>query len=242
MPNNYYETVGSGNKSGDTITRVYISTKAAAPGLFAEYEHNEKYSDGYFNKLSSGIDYQETHAIVTLVFQREPGEDEYTDGQIVYNMTASAIEKPLEKHPNYRTIWNHDLWQANVSLINTFDHTAATNTLIPSAFQQYIKWSDSDAPPEGWHIAQVRTKPGVEAYLYPSPVVNATQYFDKRADASKLVRKIGSLMAPGYCFGYSKDYTKWIVNSSGMAKQGKFWTVTTEHMFASEGWDTDLYD
>lgn len=238
----YYETVGSGSKSGDTITRIYVSTKSAAPGLFASYEHNEKYDDGYFNKLSSSVDYQETHAIVTLVFQREPGEDEYTDGDIVYNMNASAIEKPLEKHPNYLTIWNHDLWQRNVSLLETFDHATQTTTLIPPSLQDYIKWSDSDAPPENWHIAQVRTKPGVEAYLYPAPVVSATQYFDKRSDAAKLVRKIGSLQAPGYCFGYGNVKTNWIINSSSMAKQGKFWTVQTEHMFASEGWDTDLYD
>jgi len=71
--------------------------------------------------------------------------------------------------------------------------------------------------------------------------VNATQYFEKRAEAAKLVRKIGSLMAPGYCFGYDTEQKKWIVNSSSMAKQGKLWTVITEHMYASEGWDTDLY-
>jgi len=91
MASDYYETVGSGNKSGDTVTRIYNSIKSAAPGLFATYNHNVKYTDGYFNKLSSGITYLETYAVVTLVFQREPGEDEYTDGQIVYNMTASAI-------------------------------------------------------------------------------------------------------------------------------------------------------
>ncbi len=241
MAKAYYETVGSGNRSGDTVTRVYNSTKDAAPKLFKSYKHNEKYDDGYFDKKASSIDYREAYAVVTLVFQSEPGEDEYTDGQIVYNLSASTIEKPLEKHPNYRTIWNHDLWQKNVSLIGSFDYASATTTLIPPDWREYIKWSDSDAPPDNWHIAQVRTKPGVEAYLYPSPVVHATQYFKKRSDAERKVQKIGMLLAPGYCFGYGNDNKKWIVNNSGMVKQGRLWTVQTDHMYASEGWDGDLY-
>ena len=45
----------------------------------------------------------------------------------------------------------------------------AINALIPAALQNSVKWGDSDAPPEGWHISVTRTKPGVEGIQLPCP-------------------------------------------------------------------------
>lgn len=241
MADNYFETIGSGSRSGDTITRIYNATKSYARKLFDSYTHNQEYDDGFFNKFSSSVSIEETHAVVTLVFQEDPAEDYYKDGDATYNLNASTIEKPLEKHPNYKTIWNHDLWQKLGSPAFVFPYQEYTNTLLPPIFREWVKWSDGDAPPEGWYIAAARTKPGVEAYIYPSPVVSVTRYYKKREKAAIDVRRIASLQAPGFCFGYSQERINWIISSSGMSRQGRLWTVTTEHMYASEGWDIELY-
>ena len=37
MADNYFETIGSGSRSGDTITRIYNATKSYARELFDSY-------------------------------------------------------------------------------------------------------------------------------------------------------------------------------------------------------------
>ena len=239
----YIATVGDGAISGDTVTRLWMCRKADAVAIFEAYEHNEEYDDGFFNLFASGIAYNEAYATLTMVFQANPTEDEHEAGDVEYSCNASTFEKPLESRANYRTIWNHDLWAKNgvpVS-VGTWNYAIATDTVIPDALQGTVKWGDSDAPPEGWHIAIARTKPGVQAFNYPAPVVSVTEYFKKRKDAAAKVRKIGRLSAPGYCFGYNIASKYWLINNSTMSREGRLWVVTTEHIYADTGWDEDLY-
>jgi len=238
----YVATVGDGAVSGDTVTRLWMCQKDDADSIFASYKHNTEYSDGYFNKYASSIAYSEGYATLTMVFQDTPAEEEHYDGQIEHSCNASTFEKPLENKENYLAIWNHDLWVKNgTPTISGWDPATAITTLIPAALQNSVKWGDSDAPPEGWHISVTRTKPGVEAYNYPAPVVTETSYYKKRGDASAKLRHIGRLSAPSYCFGYNKSAEYWLINNSSMTRDGRFWVVTTEHIYADTGWDEEIY-
>jgi len=240
---NFVATVGDGAISGDTVTHKWMCKLDDAEDLFDEYEHNEEYKSlgGYFNLYSSSIENAEAFATLTMVFQENPADDKHEDGDIEYSCSASTFEKALETKPNYRAIWNHDLWIKNGYTAGDIDPTTATNLYIAPALQEYLKWSDSETPQDGWSIYKTRTKPGVQAYSYPAPVVTVTEYFKKRAKAAAKLRHIGGLSAPVYCFGYHKDDKYWMVNNSSQQRQERLWVVTNEHIYADTGWDEELY-
>ena len=166
-------------------------------------------------------------------------------------ITKTATPRTTSTHRRLKSLWKNTRTTGrygimtcgkNLGRLLLFFHIRNIPThFCRQFFREWVKWSDGDAPPEGWYIAAARKKPGVEAYIYPSPVVSVTRYYKKREKAAIDVRRIASLQAPGFCFGYSQERINWIISSSGMSRQGRLWTVTTEHMYASEGWDIELY-
>lgn len=243
MADDYIPTVGDGAISGDTVTRVWMCKKDKANSIFKKFKHNEEYDDGFFNRQSSSIAYGESYATLTLVFQESEADQEHADGDVIHTCNASTFEKPLEELSNYRTIWNHDIWIKNGAKVagTNWDFKNETTTVVPAALQSVVKWGDSDTPPEGWYVGVAKTKPGVQAYNYPAPVITATSYFKRQIDAIVKLRSIGRLSAPSYCFGYNTANKYWLINNSSMSRENKLWVVTTEHIYADGGWDQDIY-
>lgn len=247
-------TVGDGNRSGDTVTRIYITRKGDAATLWGEYIHNESYPDGYFNRKASSINYGEAYATVTLAFGRYPdtsysgGTGDFEDGDTEYNCNGSTMDKPLETLKNYKTRWNYDLYEylkkGEQPIGGTPDwYWDATDRIIPAADFGKYQWAQNQPGPDAegeWALAAARTK-NAEAYKYPAPTISVVRYYHSRNKAFEQLQALGKLKAPGYTGPYLSGNEYWLVMDSTVQKTGRYWAVNTVHTYADEGWDEDFY-
>jgi|OM-RGC.v1.009736350 hypothetical protein len=164
------------------------------------------------------------------------------DNDEEYLIDTDTLEKPLENHPDYETRWNYDLYQRNDlnGAVPTTPgwHSSATDTAITNSDPAYVyQWAKSNLG-DNWTCIQTRTKPGVEAYLVPSPVVTYRFWHSDKSTAEAALETVGTKTDPGEKFGYTTE--EWLVTRAHVEPDGKHWRATVEYTAADE-WDGDLY-
>lgn len=253
MPVEKIESVGSGSRSGDSITRVYMCDLDDAAALWQEYRHNAQYVEegGYFNRDRSSITPGECFATARLVFTETPtvssagsGGGSHEDGDTEYNFITSTTEIPLETHPQYRTFWNHELTAIKgVTAIPAWAYTA-TDTIIPVADMFTYQWiALGERPPEGWFsiMAPPEEWRGVLGKLYPQPVLVVTKYYRDRANAVARLTAVGMLKSPPWSGPYESKAKYWLVTNSTVSTSGRYWVHVEEYTYADTGWNKTLY-
>ncbi len=169
------------------------------------------------------------------------GEDEPppVDSSPVFSASTSTFEKPIATHPNYRTYWNYCLAR-KIGCSDAFDnYQDATGVLVADA--ENFKWiSAPNSLPENWKIVTERGKPGVEAYLYPSSVIQEKRYFSSSSSADNALADVATLNVPAKRFGLSNGSEHWMCMGASVQKEGKYWTATKTYQFMDK-WDEELY-
>lgn len=167
-------------------------------------------------------------------------------GKPSYELSDTGHEIPIGKRkkngdlwfPNYRTIHNHILVGAPGVTASESWISSKTDLKLDESFDDKLRWIESpDAMPEGWHIIKDKTK-NIETVLKSYPVVTETKHFDNYAQAVKNIEKTGTKKKPAKTFNHEGE---WIVESSGLSDDGKFYTVTTNYQISPE-WDGDYYE
>lgn len=169
-----------------------------------------------------------------------------TDGQEEYSMDDGGVEKPLESKDNYRTRWNYHLACATNGASTPSWYAGATNILINAPDDTAFKWirDGNEAPVKAdgtyWTIIAPKTKPGVESWVSPAPVINWKKYFYGEANASAFVAAhvVGNRETPGKTFGLAGDF---LVLNVNLEPSGRYWVGVVKYQNNRSGWDTDLY-
>ena len=248
MPVEKIETVGSGARSGNSITRIWMCALEDGPALWGEFVHNQQYDDGYFNRDRSSLTLGACFATASMVFTEAPttgssGGSSHEDGDTEYNFNTATMEKPLEAHSGYLTYWNHVLLSDDASRpIPDFYYTA-TNLVIPSSEFKY-QWARPEDPvPDGMVVLadQKNNFKGVESWLYPAPVLSVTKYYRSRNLAAEQLQAVGMLQSPPWSGPYQSEAKYWLVTNSTVNKSGNYWICTTSYTYADMGWNEDLY-
>ena len=253
MPVEKIESVGSGSRSGDSITRVYMCDLDDAAALWSEYTHNAQYVEegGYFNRDRSSITPGECFATARLVFTETPtvsssgaGGGNREDGDTEYNFDAPSTEKPLELHPNYVTMWNHVLLAVDGTTVVPEWAALATDTTIPESDAGTYQWArPGDSVPSGWFVLMAQTQEfkGVESWLYPNPVLTVTEYYHDRASAVAKLTAVGFLKSPPWSGPYKSEAKYWLVTNSTVSTSGRYWVHVEQYTYADMGWNEQLY-
>lgn len=208
--------------------------------------------------------------ILRLTYSDEPvggssntnPEDEQPDGEPIFEKISGGMTLPIERHPDYKTIWNHHLWgkgetDDNDDFSFTVDSSDLWNdwytqssTDIPEAQSGKFKWREIDDQPESpdgdgnqWGIFREATKPRVEEWVIYGPQIRETTWFSKYQDAVDFSygRERGIRRVPYRTFGFSSDDRLWLVMENPITPDGERWRVETLYQFSIDGWDTDVY-
>jgi len=264
MPVAKLETTGSTNtydsSLGNIVTRVFQCWLADADALWAEFSHNQNYPEygGYFIRTRSSIDRGPGFATARLVFAEKPdvslnsgASGSHEDGDTEYNFTTSTMEKQLEAHPDYKTCWNYELLAKTAADPIPASWSTATTHIDFSDGGFDYKWVKPGTVISGWALlsgvsgSSVPGSPinfsGVEAFLYPAPVLEVVKYYRDRDDANAQLQKVGYLAAPSYTGSYESGANYWLITSSSVVRAGKYWICRTNYTYADIGWNTKLY-
>ncbi len=145
-------------------------------------------------------------------------------GLQIWSLSVGTLEKPIETHENYDRNWNYDkLEKVDVE----------TEYKKPNSNYDRETWTTT----KGYTITDA-TKPGVEAYLIPSPVVERRKYHRFRSSADAAASEVGERDRPAKRFGISGG--DWLVMSAEVRKNGDLWESVIRYQFADD-WDSDLY-
>jgi hypothetical protein len=195
--------------------------------------------------------------VLTRRFSSHPAHNEWTicdlhcgtpSTQWVAVLEDGGLQKPLEFHPSYLMKWNYHL-SMKKGTSSYASYGTATTPELSEANAALMKWvkEPSEAPidpaPDGpWKVLTgfAKTKPGVDAYIYPSPVVRESFRWCTVADAwaNALEYTVGTVYnstAQITLTGY-----KWLVMSSGYTFDGAYAITQVTYQGASS-WDSDLY-
>lgn len=243
------ETVGSGARSGNSFTRIWMCDLADAQALWGEFAHNQKYDDGYFNRDRSSLTLGACFATASMVFTEAPttsssGGSSHEDGDTEYNFNTATMEKPLEAHPDYLTYWNHVLLAKNGTTQSPIWYLTAKTIKIQDDQVEVYKWAKpEDSVPDGWYVLadQKEAFQGVESWVYPAPVLTVTKYYRSRNLAVEQLQAVGMLQSPPWSGPYQSDAKYWLVTNSTVGKSGSYWACTTTYTYADMGWNEDLY-
>ncbi len=192
-----------------------------------------------------------------LVFTKTPTRPRM-DGAIYYDLDFNWVPKQLETHDNYRVKWNYNLYQRfanNIAVLSPSlpdwwsTATKQTDDLVigktePAEYQ----WGKTRPASTTWNKVQYdyhkianMTKPGVEVYEIPQPVVTATSYWDTRdkAYAQLSIASMGDVVTVPDAVGVTGG--EWLYKPMNVRDDGT-WYVTTEKYFFAVKWDGELYD
>lgn len=178
---------------------------------------------------------------VDLVYQPadSAGQSGNVDSNIpVWTCRIATLEKPLETHPDYRTLWNYNL------VIKTGEAApeptwANDSTTLEVDDPDIFKWV-KDEIPDGYNICAgyERQIPGVESYILPSPVVESVYYYSNYRRAVGALSSVGSKETPARVFGMEGG--EWLVMGCDVSLEGSRWAVRTSYQWAEE-WNDKLY-
>lgn len=168
------------------------------------------------------------------------------DGEEEYSVDDGGVEKPLELKNNYRTKWNYHLACATNGASTPSWYADATNILISAADATAFKWlrDGNEAPMKQdgtyWTIIAPKTKPGVESWTSPAPVINYKKYFYGEANASAFIAgyQVGDRGTPGETFGMVGDF---LILNVNLEPSGRYWIGIVKFQNNRSGWDSDLY-
>ena len=178
-----------------------------------------------------------------------PSEDLPT-GTSMFTLEISSMELAIEKHPDYRTHWNHDLLvREDAPALNQAYWEGRTTTAIDEGLgnelYKKVTWAKegetiTDADGFQWRVKASMLKPGVERYLIGGPVVVETRYFTGEVAAGTwAAQNIAKIGAPTQTFGISGG--AWLqLPESRVVPDGRRWQAERRFQWA-EAWDTDLY-
>jgi hypothetical protein len=183
------------------------------------------------------------------------------EGESEWFLDISYIEYPLERNADYLTKWNYDLYQAKLKTETSFSASipawAATatdksDTINFNPAVANYRWARSypadfvfdSTKSYTWIKIQDRTKPGVEAYRYPSFVVNGKNPYRKKTLAIAAISSVvpATLIAPAETFGLNSTATRWLYEPNGLYEDGDWWIFEARFTYNPNGWDTDIYN
>ena len=159
-------------------------------------------------------------------------------------LRGGMLSRPLEAHPDYRTMWNHYLFAASGITAVPAWRATATDTLIPAADREKYAWGRylADAP-AGFRPLAAPTKPGRDSFDTAVYTVTETARFRSASTAGAMVAaKLNKIGAPVETFGNSGG--DWKCDDAEVSWRGKYWIarLTWTHSGDDAGWDADLYD
>jgi hypothetical protein len=176
-----------------------------------------------------------------------PGGIERTDGKPEYSVDDNTLEKPIEDHPDYQTIWNYSLIAINGTSeeIPTWALNA-TNTEMSSTDAKKYQWLKEDQPvPEGWYKLASALDPRTENYVVPAPIIQEATYFKSlnqllnKADFTTAVIKNpagrdGQKIA-------AKLGGEYLIMSLNLRWTGEWWAINKSYQRADE-WKRRIYN
>ncbi len=215
---------------GVDTTTIVVTGKCKWSEVFDHVPaYNSKYEDvgshlGDLRYLDTRVIKDENGLLCTLTINVGPYDsDRIHAGHTIWSLSVGTLEKPLETHPDYVVGWNYD----------TLTH--ATKNTEYKKHRSYNTQAEEDA---GYTIALEATKPGVENYILPSPVVEKRKFYTHRSAASRAAEDVGTRDRPTTRFGIKSG--DWLVMSAEVRKNGDLWEAVVRYQFADD-WDSDLY-
>ncbi len=169
------------------------------------------------------------------------------EGETEYTLEDGGLDTPIERHSSYRTVWNYDLAQKPGSTATFSGYAGATSRTDGSYSRADFRWikDTSELPAElsgeRWEIIATKTKPGVESFIRPSPVVVMRKFYAGKsaADTAAGDYTTGTIATPGSTFGITGG--SWLIMSKRVHQEGKYWVAEVRYQHDAEGWDTDIY-
>lgn len=161
-------------------------------------------------------------------------------------LKGGMLSLPLERHPRYRTRWNH--WLAAAPGVTAVPgwwetHSAGGGRTDTYAWLRDVSELPTDpATNRPWTILKPPAKPGVESYDMATYAVTESARFQTAAAAGRMVAgKLNSIGQPSNNFGIAGG--NWKCDDAQVAWTGKYWlaTLTWTRSGDSRGWDSDLY-
>lgn len=233
----------------DYDLRLYVDLPfAGALSLFPNIYDAETTWGGIAGSfvLSRKFFVQENHGQWTYCDLHCGSESADADFAWIASIEDGGLQKPLEFHPNYRTKWNYHLATKEGST-GASVYADATTPQLSDANALLMKWvkEPSEAPiidNKPWKplAGYTKTKPGVEAYIYPSPIVRESKRFYKftRANGCAISYDVGTQYSttayPIYRGG------AWLVTASNVTYDGVWYYANITYQWSSV-WDTELY-
>jgi hypothetical protein len=258
------EAPESGGYSGkDVIQRIFQVPKELVGELIPDHGLLSPLGDGYHDESRLSIMNGPSYAKVVLSYVKSletpsGSTAQRKDGGEEYSLEINYIEKPLETHPNYLTKWNYDLYQAGLTdaaispTIPSWANTATdqSDTLGFSDSTTNYRWAKNQPPnfqykskEYTWVKAKNRTKPGIEAYVYPQPVVVIRKYYKKLQSAIDVMASVpaGTKAVPAEQFGYDSDKDHWLYEPQGIYQDSGWWVLAGRFLYVDNKWDNDIY-
>lgn len=232
------------SKSGNQIIDQYHGTLAEAlahsdytKGMPCPYDAGLVLVDITVSKDISG-----TRGTLTLTYAPEDSASDQVDtNKDIYTLDEGSLEKSIETHPSYRMKWNHHLAAKSGTAKPAWFDTAVdySDTSGSSTYQWVKDYSEVDTSLLGKNfIKWDKTKPGVESYILPAPVVNSTLYFSTKKKATASKYSVGKRTAPVDKMGVATG--EWLVTGRRVQQEGRKWVAGVTFTNADE-WDSDLY-
>jgi hypothetical protein len=236
------------------LERFYVDWDIRAIMLYAP-EVGSFYDPASDNPAMYGLKLQDiafspndnqTHAFVDLTYAPNSGgagvETSLRDGDPDYSLDGAMIEKAIDLRDGYLVNWNYNL-AAKVGT-TAVPSWWATATTTGNQTDPLYAWTKDDPPAAGsdgiaFYQLRQKTKPGVELYQVPAPVVNERRWYTDKAAADSAAALVGTRGTPGDTFGRTTG--EWLRMPNRLFLDGKRWQLEQPWQWA-ESWDHDLYD
>ncbi len=177
---------------------------------------------------------------------------------------VATIPIPLERHPDYKCIWNHHVTTPTSTEFTTplvYSEWAAVTDLAdkgttgaPAESLEATIWAKANqALSKTAKIVKVTTqsfaaiKPGEQSFLVPAPEVTQIVYSRLDSTVETYIQSVGKLASPTNNFGLvldpeAKTSEGWLVMGTDVRRINDWYEITVQFKFFKYGWDTDLYE
>jgi hypothetical protein len=143
---------------------------------------------------------------------------------LVIKISETDYYEYIGDFPYFKNLSDDNKWNDIVSIEQNF---------LPFRWIREIEAIEKDEL-----VIRKPTKPAIEYYIRPSPVVVERKRYSRYNNAINNITRTGVLKKPDRVFGYTDG--KWLVVSSSVAFDGRKWVVETRYQHALD-WDLDLY-
>jgi hypothetical protein len=213
--------------------------KEFIPGMTCDYDKSLALS-----KITLSKDVSGSRGYIDLLYTPFDATNPPVDsGKNMWTLTNGTLEKALETHPNYKKCWNNYLVMASGKTTPAWWETDGNDASLPDPSQ--FQWVKDLGSVDTQSIGLMKNctvlnkkKPGVETYILPCPVVEATLYYSQAAKANTIAKNVGKRLSPASKFGIVGG--EWLVMESTVILQGKKYVATVRYQWA-DVWDHDIY-